>query len=116
MILRISLVVLSAVLLAAHFLRDGNLLLTAVCLLTPALLLIHRPWSLWLLQGFAYLGAVIWLVTLAQLVMERIAMGRSYGVSVAILGTVALFTIVSGVLLNSEVMQRHYADAALSEE
>jgi hypothetical protein len=115
MILRVSLIIISAILLGAHFLRDGNLLLTVVCLLTPALLFIRRLWVLWLLQGLAYLGAVIWLVTLAQLVMERIAMGRSYGVSVAILGTVALFTIVSGVLLNSEVMQRRYADPTSPE-
>lgn len=116
MILRVLLIIISAILLAAHFLRFGNLLLTAVCLLVPALFLIRRAWSLWLLQGFTYLGAVIWLFTLVQLVIERVAMGRSYGVAVAILGTVTLFTIVSGVLLNSEVMQRRYADPILPEE
>ncbi|GAB4450137.1 MAG: hypothetical protein Kow0031_32600 [Anaerolineae bacterium] len=115
MILRVSLVLLSAILLAAHFLRAGNLLLMALCLLLPALLLIRRPWSLWLLQGFAYLGAFIWLTTLAQIVLARMAVGRSYGASVAILGAVALLTLLSGALLNSAVIRRRYAESPTTE-
>ncbi len=116
MILRVLFIILSAILLAAHFLRGGNLLLTVVCLLLPALFFVRRPWTLWLLQGAAYLGAVVWMVTLLQLVIERIALGRSFGVAVAILGTVMMFTIVSGVLLNSDVMVERYGTLTLPEE
>ena len=108
MILRITLIVLAALLLAAHFLRAGNIALVVICLMAPLLLLIRQRWSLIVLQLLAYLGSAIWLSTLFRLVSERIILGRTWGGVVAILGTVTLVTILAGLLLNSPVIKARY--------
>jgi hypothetical protein len=108
MILRATLIVLTALLLAAHFLRAGNIALVVVCLIAPLLLLIKQRWSLIALQLFAYASAVIWLITLLQLVSQRIALGRSWGGVVAILGTVTLVAVLAGLSLNSPGFKTRY--------
>ena len=50
MIVRITLYIIATWLIAAHFLRAGSLILTALCLATPLLFFIHQRWSLRLLQ------------------------------------------------------------------
>lgn len=112
MILRITLIILTAGLVAAHFLRAGNLALTALCLAAPLLLFIRRRWSLLALQVLAYGAALIWLNTMVQIILERMALGRSWGGVVAILGTVALTSLVAGLLLNSAVIKHRYAPPA----
>ena len=111
MILRATLVVLTALLVAAHFLRAGNITLVIVCLAAPSLLLIKQRWSLIVLQLLAYAGAVIWLITLVQLVSERIAVGRSWGGVVVILGTTALVAVITGLLLNSPGFKARYTSS-----
>jgi hypothetical protein len=102
------LIVLAALLLAAHFLRAGNFALVVICLMAPLLLLIKQRWSLIALQLLTYIGAAIWLNTLFRLVSERILLGRSWGGVVAILGSVTLITILAGLLLNSPVIKARY--------
>ena len=108
MILRTTLIILAALLLAAHFLRAGNIALVVICLMAPLLLLIRQRWSLIVLQLLAYIGSAIWLNTLFGLVSERILLGRSWGGVVAILGTVTLGTILAGLLLNSPAIKARY--------
>lgn len=94
-------IILSAVLLAAHFLRSDSLLLVILCLLAPFLLLIRKRWSLLTLQLLTIPAAVIWLVTLSGIIQHRIFEQRSWTASAIILGGVALFTLYAGWLLNS---------------
>jgi len=108
MIWRIGLFVLLSLLLAAHFFRQGSGLLTAACLLVPLLFAWRRPWSLVVLQLWAYLGAAIWIVTAGRLVQERLAAGAPWTKAAAILGAVAVLTAVSGALLNSRVVKNKY--------
>lgn len=108
MIVRTTLIVLAALLLAAHFLRAGTFALVVICLMAPLLLLIRRRWSLMVLQLLAYAGAAIWLNTLLRLVTERIMFGRSWGGVAVILGTVTLVTILAGILLNSPGIKAGY--------
>ncbi|MBI4965558.1 MAG: hypothetical protein HY913_19940 [Desulfomonile tiedjei] len=108
MVLRTVPLLIAALLLAAHFLRAGSLGLTAATILMPLLLLIRRRWSLIIVQLSAYVGAGVWLYTTINLVQERIMFNRSWGAAAIILGSVTLFTIFAGLLLNSRAMKNKY--------
>ncbi len=108
MITRIVLFILASVLLAAHFLRASQYLPMALCLALPLLFLYRNRVSLIVLQITAYAGALVWLQTAFELISARQMSGRSWTVGAIILTTVALFTLVSGLLLNSRVMRERY--------
>ena len=108
MSVRISLFVIAALLLGAHFLRVGNFLLVAVCLATPLLFLYKKRWSLILLQFTAYGATASWLWAALQLVEFRQQAGRPWTAAAIILGAVALFTLVAGLLMNSRCMRERY--------
>ncbi|MHB1591611.1 MAG: hypothetical protein ACYCTW_08770 [Sulfuricella sp.] len=108
MSVRISLFVIAALLLGAHFLRAGNFLLVALCLAMPLLFLYKRRWSLILLQFTAYCATASWLWVALQLVEFRQQTGRSWTAAAIILGAVALFTLVAGLLMNSRCMRERY--------
>ena len=101
--------ILSAVLLAAHFLRSYSLLPMTICLLAPFLLLIKRRWSLVTLQLLTIPAAIIWLSTLSSIIQQRIYEQRSWTASAIILGVIALFTLFAGWLLNSSQVKERYS-------
>jgi hypothetical protein len=108
MALRISLFITAAVLLAAHFLRAGNLALVALCLAAPLLFLHRRRWCLIALQVLAYAAAVNWILVAVELVRLRQQLGQQWTIAALILGTVALLTLLAGLLLNSRAMRERY--------
>lgn len=108
MILRIVPLLITSLLLAAHFLRGGSLGLVIVLLLAPLLLLIRKRWSLILVQLSAYVAAAVWLYTTFHVVQERMMFGRPWGAPVIILGSVALFSLFAGLLLNSPAVKNKY--------
>ena len=108
MSVRISLFAIAAVLLGAHFFRTANFLLVVLCLATPLLFLYKKRWSLFLLQLTAYAGAGSWLWAALVLVEFRQQAGRPWTAAAVILGAVALFTLVAGLLLNSSCMREPY--------
>jgi len=91
----LSPVLLSLLLLAAHFYRAQNLLLAVAALLSLALLLTRKPWAARAVQVALGLGALEWLRTLAVLVQERSAMGQPWLRLALILGAVATFSALS---------------------
>ena len=100
--------ILASLLLAAHFLRGGNLVLTLMCVLIPLLLLIKKWWSWLAVQLFAYAGAAVWIYTGVAIVQQRIFWGMPWARLVMILGGVALFTIWAGFLLNTASVKAKY--------
>lgn len=112
MILRISLYVLAALLLGAHFLRAGNIAMTALCLAAPLLFLWKSRWSLIALQCLAYGAAATWIAVAIRLVQMRLQLGQAWTAAGVILGSVALFTLLAGLLLNSRALRRRYGAAA----
>lgn len=108
MVLRVIPVIIAAVILAAHFLRAGNLIGMAACLLAPLLLLIQERWSLIVLQVLAYVGAGLWLTTILEILQQRLRLGLPWTRLVLILGGVALFTLIAGLLLNSAAVKEKY--------
>ena len=108
MVLRISLFVIAAVLLGAHFLRAGNLALVALCVAAPLPFLSRKWWSLVLRQLLAYGAAGTWIAVAVRLVQAREQYGQPWTAAAIILGSVALFTLLAGLLLNSRSIRERY--------
>jgi hypothetical protein len=107
-ILRLIPLVIASLLLAAHFIRDGNIGLVLAAVLVPALLFIKKRWSLMLVQLSAYAAAGVWVYTLIQLVQQRMILARPWTGAVMILGSVALFTTFAGLMLSSPSIKKQY--------
>jgi len=107
-------VILSALLLGAHFLRAGSTVLVVLIVLFPIVLLVKQPWAARLAQIVLFLGGIEWVRTLVVFVTARRELGQPWTRLALILGTVALFTIGSGLLLSvsAELRQRYGLDAS----
>jgi len=101
MLWRYLLTIISCWLLAAHFLRAGNVIMTGVCVLLPALLFLHRRWSVRALQVSLYCGTALWLRTAVLIARQRMRLGQPWGRMAVILGAVAVVTMISGLVLKS---------------
>jgi len=93
--------IVSAVLMAAHFLRTGNILVTIACLAAPLVLLIRRPAGRIIVQVMLVMAAVEWVRTAVVIAQERAAGGAPVTRMFVILGSVALFTLLSAVPLRT---------------
>lgn len=107
-VLRLSLVALALLVLAAHFLRAGNLALVALTSVMVALLFVRRPLAARFVQSALILGAFEWLRTLAFLAGERRARGVPYLRMTLILGGVALATVLSLLVFRSRIVKEHF--------
>jgi hypothetical protein len=110
-LLRLLPVVLSFLLLGAHFYRSGLTLLTAACIAMPFLLLLPRPWVARLTQFVLVLGALEWLRALYYFAAMRSAFGEPWMRLAIILGAVALFTALSALVFRSSGLRRRYGMA-----
>jgi len=90
--------VLSALVLAAHFLRRGQLVACALCLAAASLAFVRRPWAPRVLQAFLLLGVLEWARTLVALLAERRAAGEPAGRLVVIIGTVIAVALLGAAL------------------
>jgi len=106
--LRITLLALAAILIAAHFLRSFAIIPMLICLTAPFILLIKRRWSLITVQVLTIVAAAIWLNTLNGIVQQRVLEGRSWTASAIILGVVTGYTLLTGWLLNSPSIKEKY--------
>ncbi|HJV39478.1 MAG TPA: hypothetical protein VJ528_11610 [Geothrix sp.] len=78
--------------LGAHFLRSGEMLLVLLCLALLVPLFVPRPAAQATVRWALALGALVWLWTLVQGVRQRLAFGEPWLRLAFILGAVALFT------------------------
>ena len=116
MAFRMILLILAYLLLGAHFLRGGHFGLVILSLSMPFLLLIKKRWSLILVQIGLYLGAWIWLRTAIIIIHDRILMGAPWGKVFIIIGPVALFTLLAGLLLNAPRVKDRYPRKTMKTE
>ncbi len=107
-------VLLSSLVMAAHFLRSGDLVPMLLVLALPTLLLIRRPWTPRIVQLVLLVGAFVWLQVALQFIAERQAEGVSWTALAIILGSVALFTAASGLVFFSPALKSHYRAAIRS--
>lgn len=101
-------IVLSLVVLGAHFMRDGNDIFVAVAVLTIALLFVRQPWVARLIQVVLVLGALEWVYTLYGLIQLRAALDQPYARMAIILGTVAAVTLCSALLFQVKELKKTY--------
>jgi len=101
-------VVLSLVVLGAHFMRYGDTIYVAGTVVLIALLFVRQPWVARLMQVVLILGALEWLHTLYGLVQMRAALGEPYGRMLIILASVAAITACSALVFQSKTLKSVY--------
>lgn len=101
-------IILSFLLLAAHFFRFGQIALVALALFLPCLLLVRKHWAAQTLQIALLLGAAEWVRTIVVFAQARMAGGYPYLRMTLILGAVALFTAGSALLFNNPSLRTRY--------
>ena len=101
-------VVLSLLVLAAHFLRAGHSVWLAGVLLLPALLFVRRPWAVRAVQAALLLGSLEWVRTLVLLALLRMHTGEPVQRLVVILGSVSAVSLLSAWLLQVGRLRRFY--------
>ena len=106
--LRLLPVIISFLLLAAHFYRAGQFTLVAVTLAFSTLLVIRESWTPRLVQLALLLGAVEWLRTLWFILQMRMQFDMPWMRMAFILGGVALFTALSGLVFCSKSLRYRY--------
>ena len=106
--LRLLPVILSCLLLGAHFYRAGQVWLTLLCVVLLLLLFLRKPWVPRLFQVALLLGALEWLLTLNRLMGVYAAMDRPWTRMAMILGGVALFTAASGLVFQGKKLKARY--------
>lgn len=97
--LRLLPLLLSALVLGAHFLRSGNVVAVAIILCAPLLVLARRRWAIVALQIGLGLASIEWIRTALSIARERAAIGAPTARMFAILGAVAVFTAAAALPL-----------------
>jgi hypothetical protein len=107
-ILILSPVILSLLILSAHFYRAEIYLFSLTCIVFTFLLFIKRSWIARLIQLMLVLGSLEWIRTLYFFAEERKVMGEPWTRLVIILGGIALFTALSALIFQIRSMKEHY--------
>ena len=105
-------VILSSILVAAHFSRAGLHVLMLAALALPLLLLVRRPWSVRTVQLALVLAGFEWLRTMWAIASRRIEAGQPWLRMALILGFVTAFTWASARVFRSPVMRRTWFEDA----
>jgi len=110
-IFRLLPVLLSFLLVAAHFFRAGQMLFVALSLCMPLLLLFRQSWVPRVVQVALLLAAVEWLRTLIGIAQLRMHTGEPWVRMAVILGAVALFTAASGLVFRRAALRARFTPA-----
>jgi len=108
LVLRLVPVLLSLLLLGAHFLRAGNVVALGAVLAFVALLWVRRPWAASAIQIALAAGTLEWLLTLWRIAAARASAGEPVTRLVLILGAVAAFTALSLLVFRSAAVRGWY--------
>lgn len=101
-------IVVSLLVLGAHFLRYGNSPGVLASLVLIALLMVRQPWVARAVQFALVLGALEWIRTLYGFVQMRAAHGEPFTRMAVILGVVTAVTFCSALLFQTPVLKRIY--------
>ena len=103
---------LSILVLGAHFVRSGPLLLTVFCIFLIAGLFYRKPVTARLVQLALFLGPIEWILTASSLAAYRSTAGEPSTRMVIILGSVAAFTFLCIFVFNTKTMKERYGLSA----
>lgn len=107
-ILNLIPVIISFLLLAAHFSRAGMYLIAAICLILLFLLFLSKMWVARLIQIYLVIGAFEWFRTLYIFAEQRQAQGESWIRLAIILSIVGLFTGLSAFAFQTKALKERY--------
>ena len=102
------LVVMSLLLLTAHFMKAGVPLLAAAALLAIGLVWVRRPWAARALQAVLVLGGLEWLRAIPGYLAEYAALGKSPTRMIFIMLTVAVFTMLTAFVLQTKGQRKRF--------
>lgn len=102
-------IILSMVVLAAHFSRHDVPTLAWLCLALPLLLFVRRRWVARVLQLVLVGGALEWIRTTVALTTQRIDAGEPWLRMAIILGAVMIVTGGSALLFETGRLRRRFA-------
>lgn len=115
--LRLLPVVISLLLLGAHFLRAGFLPMAGALVALAVLAPVPRPSMVRILQVVLFLGGLEWIRTLFMNISRRSDLGEPWLRMAIILGIVALFTFASLLVFRSPALRERYGlDEPAAEE
>lgn len=106
--IRLLPVILSMLILTAHFLRAGYMILVILIISSLLFLFIRSSWIVRLIQVELILGGIEWIRTTFMLVNIRLANNLPWERLVIILGSVAAFTILSALVFNFKALKTRY--------
>ena len=106
--IRLLPVMLSFLLLGAHFFRAGDALLAGLSVALLLLLFLRETWIPKLFQMLLVLGALEWLRALYGFAQMRIASGEPWTRLAVILGSVAVLTGLSGLIFRNRKLRTFY--------
>ena len=107
-VLRLLPLILSFLLLGAHFYRAGHPVFSGLCLGLLILLFYKKPWVPRLFRALLVLGALEWLRALYGFAAMRIAWDQPWTRLAIILGAVAAFTLLSGLVFKNARLRAYY--------
>ena len=105
--LQLTPVVISCLLMGAHFLRSGHIFVTAFCVLFIGVLFIRRPMAARAVQVGLVLAAGEWVYTTFVLASSR-GPGEPWVRLVVILGAVTLFTLGAACMFFLRTLKGRY--------
>ncbi len=100
--------IVSALLIAGHFLRSGNVGLMLLGLAVPFILFIRRLWIVRVFQALLIIGSLIWISAGIQMIQWREIAGQPWTRLAVIMGIVALFTIGSASIFETKRLRSLY--------
>jgi len=109
-------VVVSLLVLGAHFLRGGNVIAVPLILVALSLLGVRRRWAARVVQAMLLLGTVEWVRSLVQLATWRAQTGQPATRLVVILGSVALFTALSALVFHTTRLRLWFAPGQRADD
>ncbi len=115
-VLRLFPVILSSLLMAAHFSRANITGLVVISLLLPFLLFIKRRWVAYVFQALLIFAACEWVLTLLKIVHLRQMQNEAWTRLAIILGSVALFTALTTIVFATKKMKQYFVDTGASEK
>ncbi len=108
LVLGILPVVLSFVVLGAHFLRSASIVPVAACVILIAIALVPRRWAARTVQVALVLATLEWIRTLVAVIGQRLDFGAPYLRTAIILGAVAAWTLASAFVFRMRAMRVRY--------
>lgn len=110
-IFRLLPVIISFLLLAAHFSRADHTILVIITLMFPFLFFIKKRIILRIIQVVLIISGAEWIRAMLDYIEVRKAMGDDWTRLAIILSVVAIYTAASGLFLqNKKVMDKYKSD------